>query len=118
MESFRERVTSKLRDDLPDMLPDEVLATLVQESVTKLFSSAGSTGDRPWLESLVRDFAEPIIHRAVNDYLDENKNLIERGVKKALDEVGPIIIANQTDAFQMMAMAIDQIRMTMQSRPY
>ena len=95
MQQFRDRVKEKLKEDIADLLPDDVLAGMVEQAINEEFfkervtrNNYGSeTGREPsWFVQEVVKIATPIIKRAINDYLENHRDIIDKALQDFLTE--------------------------------
>jgi flagellar biosynthesis/type III secretory pathway protein FliH len=79
MESFLERVKSKLRDDIGSLIPDEVLQQLVQRTIEDEFFKKGQknigTGYNPVYETVPSEF-QKIVLAAVTPIMEKHALLV------------------------------------------
>jgi len=99
MEDFKSRVREKLKADIGSMMPDDVLAALVQQAAHSMFfekrrKNVGSDyhplyEEMPsWFEEAVAKEVEPLIRQAVQETLVSPmwKDLISRCIHDALSQ--------------------------------
>jgi hypothetical protein len=99
MEDFRKRVLDKLKTDIGSLMPDEVLAGLVQQAVMDTFFKkervpkpgrahySTDTVEVPsWFAAEVSVQIEPKLKSAVAAYIEEHKVEIDGVVRAALDK--------------------------------
>lgn len=99
IKAFQDKVTEKLKADIGALMPDEVLAGLVQRAVEEQFfkprkirdPSQGSYGDRVidapgWFVAEVATHAKPMIEAAVKRYVEEHKDEIDKAIKQFMSE--------------------------------
>ena len=122
MESFKEKVQNKLKDDMADMLPDDVLAKLVEEAVKDLFKERRREGtygwqsEHSWLQELVRQYAEGRIRTAVDAYIKEHDAELRVLIHDAVAELMPSLVQRQTHSLEKMAEAMEAIHLHMSTR--
>lgn len=94
MATFEERVKGKLKETIADMLPDEVLASLVKRVMEEQFFEKKVTSDRhgnrvvepPFFAVEVMKLAEPILRQHIEAAFAERKDQIEEAVKAFVDQ--------------------------------
>ena len=129
MDQFRERVTEKLKRDIGEMLPDDVLQQLTQRAVDEQFfterrapNPRGYGSDvfkPPWFVDEVAKVAEPIIRESVQKFIDERTADIEAGVQKFLSDQNLTLLTVGMLTQQMnanMYASVDQIVQAILSR--
>lgn len=94
MQTFRDRVLEKLRGDIGEMLPDEALATLVQQAVNDQFfkerkvpssRTYGPDETKPsWFVEEVARIGTPIIREHIAAWVSDNRETIDAAVKEFL----------------------------------
>ena len=127
MDEFRERVTEKLKHDIGEMLPDNVLEQLTQRAVDEQFfkerevvvnpgSWSSKTEKRPsWFVEEVGKIAEPIIREAIEKFIDKHIDDIESAINKYVSEQNLTITASAMVASQMSSHMYTNVDMIVQS---
>lgn len=94
MKEFQDKVTEKLRDNIRDMLPQDVLDTLVNRAVDETFfkdrvitGRYGNDDRKPsWFVEQVTRSAQGYIEAEVNKFIDERKDVIDKALSEFLSE--------------------------------
>lgn len=99
MEAFTERLKAKLRDDIGNMLPDDVIAGMVQKVVNDEFFTKRSVRNRPddWRDTSLREeptpfqkavieASKPIIQAHVSHILAERAEEIDRQIEEMVSQ--------------------------------
>jgi hypothetical protein len=117
MQTFEEKVKSRLKETIADMLPDEALAALVQRAVDEQFFKPRKTGtgayndpykDAPgWFVSEVAKLAEPIIKEHVEKAFAMRRNAIEEAVRKFVAEQNLALLMTTAITQNMSQMMFD-----------
>lgn len=76
MNNFRDRVKTKVRADIADMMPDDVIEALVREAIKEQFFAPrlepqqyGKPKEHPsWFVETVTQAAKPILEKAVKEW--------------------------------------------------
>jgi hypothetical protein len=122
-QAFEEKIKDRLRRDIGDLIPDEVLAQLIQRSINSIFfeprvkkSEYGHTLEsKPsWFQETVEGLLRKEVDRLLHDYLENNREALKAEFTKILETKGPELVAgffigvllNQQSA---MAWTIQQI---------
>lgn len=101
---FEEKLTDKLREDIGALLPDDVLANLVEKSMHEMFFKRGSekehsgwnakTIETPsWFERQVKELLEPRINAEIEALFDEQRAAITQMAVKAITDAAPGMLA-------------------------
>lgn len=127
MDEFRERVTEKLKHDIGEMLPDEVLQQLAQRAVDEQFfkerevvTNVGGwnskTEKRPsWFVEEVAKIAEPIIRSHIEQFIEAHKADIEAAIDKYISEQNLTLTASTMIASQMSSYMYGNVDMIIQA---
>lgn len=105
-EGFQERMRSKIRESIGELLTEQEIKTMVDRSLEELFFSKqrdhfGRENGPPLLHDLVGRHAEPIIKVAVRDYVYENAGVILELLKPTLEQgFGEIVMAGLKTVFR------------------
>lgn len=101
-QEFEKRLGERIRKDIGDLCPDDVLAGLVSRAIEQAFFQerlepprntwSNSTKKEPWLVEMIRELMREQIKAAVAKWLEDNKeqvlkiveDLIRDGAGKAL----------------------------------
>ncbi len=124
MKEFQDRVTEKLRKDIGEMLPDNVLADLVQRAVNEQFFKPCIVESRfhketkpSWFAEEVTNIARPIIRETVQAYVNNNHDAIKKAVEEFLSRESLSLIAfaamreaTQQDIYQFADEIVTRIR--------
>jgi hypothetical protein len=95
MQTFEEKVKGRLKETIADMLPDEVLSTLVHRVMEEQFFKPKVVTDRngyntrtepPWFAVEVMKLAEPILHKHIEEAFAARKDEIEAAVAEFVKE--------------------------------
>ena len=94
MDDFQAQVISRLRDDIRDLLPEAALAELVKRAVDETFFQErktdrgyGSYTTRPsWFVEEVTRAAQPMLERAVRDFIASREDVIKQAIDKFLTQ--------------------------------
>lgn len=103
MREFQEKLIEKLRTDIAGMLPDAVLAQMVQKAIEEQFfkprkmsSGSGYSAtviDAPsWFVEEAAKEAKPLIALLVKESVDERKEEITKAIKEYLEPQNLTII--------------------------
>lgn len=117
METFMERVKSKLRDDIASMLPDEVVSEMVKKVVNEEFFAKrlvddptdNSYGTKRKIEKpsafqeAVITAVKPIVNRQVAEILVTYKEPIESQIRGAIDNgLSSMVLQAINEAFKQL----------------
>ena len=123
MQTFQDKVVKKLRTDIGEMLPDDALAKLAQRAVDEHFfkerankDSYGHVREREpsWFVEEVAKIADPLIKKAVAQWVADHEDQIEKAVVDYLSEQNLTLVAVAAmqaatmDQFSQMASQIVQ----------
>lgn len=98
--SFEEVIINKLRKDIGDLMPDEVLKDVISKATHHIFfdpvktprSYGGyDTEAYSWLEKTCRDLLEKRMNAALQVYMAQNPDVVKKAVDDAL--AGGIVAA-------------------------
>lgn len=97
-QTFQENLKSRIRDDIGKLLPDEVLASMVQQAVKEIFftpmrvpkpgrpSYSDEMVNAPsWFHDQIMREAEPLLKAAVVEALAEHQTTIKAALWEALN---------------------------------
>lgn len=125
MDEFRERVTEKLKHDIGEMLPDEVLQQLAQRAVDEQFFKErevvtggwdSETGKRPsWFVEEVAKIAEPIIRSHIEQFIQAHEADIKAAIDKYISEQSLTLTASTMIASQMSSYMHGNVDMIIQA---
>jgi hypothetical protein len=117
MQTFEEKVKSRLKETIADMLPDEALAALVQRAVDEQFFKPRKTGagtyhdpykDAPgWFVEEVARLAKPVITQYVQKAFEDNKPAIESAIKAFVAEQNLALLMTTAITQNMSQMLLD-----------
>lgn len=94
MVAFRERVKSKVREDIAAMIPDEAIEQMVREVIKDEFfkdrvkkDDYGRESERKksWFVEAVVQAAEPIVKDHIQTYITNNEHVLERALGEVLN---------------------------------
>ena len=96
--AFEQRVMDKVRADIGALIPDEVLAGLVQKAVHETFfkpskvrKNPGSNWDHDmidgpsWFQEEVSRQVKPLLVKAVGEVVEKNREVIEKAIAAELE---------------------------------
>lgn len=97
-QSFEEKIRDRMRDDIGDLVPDEVLADLMQKAIQEMFftrrstSSYGNKTELPsWFEAETEKLLSIKARETLHAYMEENKDEIESAIRDFIqDGIGQI----------------------------
>ena len=95
LNEFREKLKTKIREDIALMLPDEVVEQMVRQTVEEEFFKPNrinkGTEYNPrweeapsWFMEVVAKEAKPILEQAVKDFVEENRPVIDKALSAYL----------------------------------
>lgn len=91
-QQFQERIADRLRDDIGDLLPDEVLSEMVQRALQEMFfakrhvSDGYRTRENPsWFEETVERRLREQIHNHITAYFKDNREELNSAIKGAIN---------------------------------
>lgn len=118
MEAFTERLKTKLRDDIGSMLPDEVIAGMVQKVINEEFFTKRTVRNNPnnWgdtstrleptvFQNIVMEAVKPIIEQHAKRVLAENASIIDAQIAEIVDQGFSKMIMRAIDATMRDALA-------------
>ena len=100
---FEEKIKDRLRRDIGDLIPDEVLAQLIQRSINSIFfepivqkSNYGHILEsKPsWFQETVENLLRKEVDRLLRDYIENNREALKNEFTKILETKGPELVAN------------------------
>lgn len=88
MQEFQDKLRSNVRDQIRDLLPEEAVSKLVEKAVEDTFFAPrkvdegyGRVKEHPsWFIAEVTKAAEPILRKAVEDYVATNKEVVDKAL--------------------------------------
>ena len=126
--SFQDKLCERLRADIGDLLPDEVLRKLVEESIQKIFftKQQGRYGqlENSWFEKEVESLMQPLLRSKIDAYMRENEDVLVKQLADTIAETAPTIMAsyivatlqgqgyNAANTFQNMIMKLLEGKMS------
>ena len=103
-QQFMEKISERLRKDIGDLLPDDVLSELVQKNIDEIFmQDKKKITPRQYgsdivefspsdFRVLVKEIAEPIVTKVIEQYFADNKKLLETMTYDYIKESIPVLI--------------------------
>ena len=95
-EAFQDKLCQRLRADIGDLLPDEALKKLVDETIQRTFFTKakgeyGRTEDS-WFEKEVKSLMKPLLEAQIQDYMKASQQKIIKQCVETMTEQAPLII--------------------------
>lgn len=97
-QSFEQNIIDRLRKDIGDLIPDTVLAQMVERSINKLFFEETviydnyhrETGRKPTqFSDMVFELMKPRIEGMIKQWAEEHPTIIDDIMRKAITEALP-----------------------------
>lgn len=97
--AFEEKVKDRLREDIGTLIPDEVLAEMVQKAIKEIFfSSKGeswqSTYEPSWFKKEIDSLMRSKINAYVEEAIEKQRTLIEKLSVEIISEQMPYLIVS------------------------
>ncbi|WP_104019081.1 hypothetical protein [Roseovarius nitratireducens] len=95
MRQFRDRITAKIRGDIGNLMPDEMLQKLVSDAINaELYRDTNTRhfgGPKPWLQEHVREVMGGKVKEAIQKELDrrekEMRTMIAEEIRTRIPEM-------------------------------
>jgi hypothetical protein len=91
LQAFQERVSEKIRKDIGEMLPEDVVKALFDKAVDETFfkprtiSSGYDRKELPsWFIEEITKAGKPILEKAIVDYVETHKEVIQTAISQFL----------------------------------
>lgn len=91
-QAFQERIFSRIRDSIGDLMSDEDLRKLLESAMQKAFFDPVKTSvgyhdrvDPPLFVTMVRDLMRPMVEAAVQKWVAEHPEDVARVLKEVLE---------------------------------
>ena len=103
LQSFEEKIKERLKRDIGDLIPDEMLTTLIEKSINQIFHEPrikkndwGSVLEsKPsWFQETVENLLQKEVNRLIRDYIKDHEEDIKAQFTKILETKGPELLAN------------------------
>lgn len=93
---FQDKLVERLRSDIGDLLPDEALKKLVEETIQRTFftKTKGEYGRESdsWFEKEVQSLMRPLLEQKVKEYMETSKEKLIAQCAETMAEQAPLII--------------------------
>lgn len=91
-ESFEERMKNRIRKDIGKLMTDEELSEIVKRAMNDIFFSATiersgykTVEHPPFLHELLKELLEPLMRKAIIDYIVSHEKEVMAGVVKVME---------------------------------
>ena len=87
IQTFQERITEKIRKDIGELLPEEAIKALFDKAIADTFFTPkdGYGREQPsWFTREIIKVAEPILNKAVAEYVESHKEVIQAAISQYL----------------------------------
>lgn len=112
MQQFQQKVIDKIRDDIAQMLPEDVIQGLFEKALNQAFFEpqkieqgsgwGAKTVEKPsWFLTALTEQAKPILEKQIKEIVDRKKPEIEEAIKKFVEEQNLMLIALSAMGVQM-----------------
>ena len=87
METFKEKIISKLKEDITELMPEDALSGLIEQAVQDVFMkrSGHHHQNLSWFEEEVRKQIEPLLQKEVTKFVSSQSKDIKDKTKEILD---------------------------------
>jgi len=98
-ETFQEKIISRLREDVSELIPDEVLSQLVANGIEKMFFTPRRSGDwrnteyPSWFEEEVQRLFRKDIETHLQQWLSMHQGDLQQKILKIIEQQMPTIVA-------------------------
>lgn len=101
-DTFKQKITDRLREDIGNLMPDEMLQKLVDKATQEMFFTKqitkkdyGREEVQPsWFETKVKALLELSISKIVDKYLEDNASKLTSQISETLTKEAPHIMAS------------------------
>ncbi len=93
-QTFEENIKNRIKADIGNLLPDEVLASLVQKAIHAVLNEKGNYDRMTWVEKQVKESATPKIREFMAEYLSKDKETLKQAITEYLAKEGPSMLAS------------------------
>jgi hypothetical protein len=102
-QAFEEKIKDRLKRDLGDLIPDEMLTKLIEKAIASIFfepvvsrSTYGNVIDsKPsWFQTEVERLLKARVQEFLNTYMKEHEAEIKEKFSRILETKGPELVAN------------------------
>jgi hypothetical protein len=127
--SFEEKLKTRIKDSVGELLTDEDLSALIHKSMTEVFFTRRPNPeynyynkDRPeylppLLHSLVKECLQPAVNAAVKAWIERNNEAVEESVKAIVTNgVGNAVLTALNNQFQSQLITFQQNLMSSLNR--
>ena len=117
IETFQEKVKTRLKKDISDLLPDEVLTSLIEKSIHEMFFEdrqvpSGHGGynremEKSWFNQAVKEAMAERLDDHIKLHIQRHKEEIDQKITKTVSEAMPQVIARIDVSLQSL---VDYLR--------
>lgn len=93
-QKFEDKLRERLRADIGDLIPDEVLKELVDKTIQKGFFEQRRDGKGSWFEEEVRKLLQSRIQEIIQRYMKDNRDAIATKATEIIVANGPRMLGN------------------------
>ncbi len=102
IKKFEERVKDRLKDDIADLMPDEVLTSLIERSIQEMFfedrtvkdGSYHTRTEKSWFNKAVETAIANRLEDGISRYISEHSTEINQKINEAVAAAVPQAIAD------------------------
>jgi hypothetical protein len=96
-QTFENNVKERLRKDIGELIPDDVLSALVKTAIQETFFTKKKDGyktEESWFETEVKNLLRPKLEVTITDYLKDNKDAIGKQVATTIVQNAPQLLGD------------------------
>ena len=94
-QTFEEKLKTRIKDSIGDLMTDEDLTKLVEKGIQSIFFDKRCEKTRNWaqpkvekeplIEEMLKDLLKPRIDAVVQKFISDNKDVVHTQIQKAVD---------------------------------
>lgn len=93
IDAFRKKVAERIRSDIGDMMPDDMLQKICHDAVKSELYQAGDT-PMPWIRDEISELIGRTVKECAHNYINEEAATITKLVEDAFKEQLPKMMAH------------------------
>ena len=98
IQQFRANVVSKIKDDIGDLMPEELMRQIVRDSIEKELyepvSKQYGYGTQPWIERKIGEFISDEVRAIVSEEIRSKEKEVRKSIKSAVADAIPGMISH------------------------
>ena len=94
-QTFEEKLKTRIKDSIGDLMTDEDLTKLVEKGIQSIFFDKRCEKNRNWaqptvekeplIEEMLKDLLKPRVDAVIEKFISDNKDVVHTQIQKAVD---------------------------------